>query len=191
MKLNSLLKNQTITICDHKWGNREIKEWENPATDIHLEKKTKYKIDGKLQDVIIKLPLNSNRQIKIESKAKEIKNEIPPQLLKEINTALSDDSVRMLFIRDLIVVLKDYKSNLNNLTKAHNALLLIANHFNLQQTNQNIITQIDKVLKSYTEAFTDEFHNNYYINIGSKRIKIGVYKDWEELEKLHKSEFND
>ena len=44
MSLQALLNNQTIEIDDHKRGAREIKNWDDPNADIHIDKKTKYKI---------------------------------------------------------------------------------------------------------------------------------------------------
>ena len=63
MSLQALLNNQTIEIDDHKRGAREIKNWDDPSIDIHIEKTTKYKIKGVLQDIIIKISINNQRPI--------------------------------------------------------------------------------------------------------------------------------
>ena len=47
MSLKSLIENQSIKIDDHKWGNREIKDWDNKQFEVHIDKTTFYPINGK------------------------------------------------------------------------------------------------------------------------------------------------
>jgi hypothetical protein len=66
MSLRPLLEKQTIRIDDHKRGTREIKNWDDPGADVHIDKRTKYKVNGKVQSVTIRIPINNNRQISVE-----------------------------------------------------------------------------------------------------------------------------
>lgn len=124
MSLIALLNNQTITIDDHKRGAREIKNWDNPSSDIHLEKKTKYKIEGFYQEVIIKISLNADRPIiSIDSKKKKL--EVPKKLLKEIRQAFFDLRKVDAFISDLVQILKNYASIYNDEEKVIKAMKMI------------------------------------------------------------------
>ena len=70
MGLKSLIENQTIIIDDHKRGNREIKNWDDIQNDVHIDKKTNFRINGKKQNFRIRIPINSDRPIKIENTRK-------------------------------------------------------------------------------------------------------------------------
>lgn len=62
MSLKPLIHNQSLIIDDHKWGAKEEKNWDKSSTDVHIDKKTKYPIGGKKQDVRILIPINSKIQ---------------------------------------------------------------------------------------------------------------------------------
>lgn len=49
MALNGLIKKQTIIIDDHKRGSQEVKNWDDPSSDIHIDKTTNFPLDGKRQ----------------------------------------------------------------------------------------------------------------------------------------------
>ena len=51
MALNGLIKKQTIIIDDHKRGSQEVKNWDDPSSDIHIDKTTNFPLDGKRQKV--------------------------------------------------------------------------------------------------------------------------------------------
>ncbi len=131
MNLRKLVNNQTITIDDHKWGAKEIRNWDVSSTDIHIEKKTNYKLNGKKQQVKIKLPINSKRDITIEPSQRDNLEQIPSKLAKEIKTAFSKEKLKKAFIKDLIYVLTDFNSNLDNLEKVKDAVFRISKHFDL------------------------------------------------------------
>ena len=76
MKLRSLIKNQVLSIDDHKWGCQENKNWDIQHCDIHVDKKTNYPIKGKIREVQIKIPINSNRPIEITDKIKGNKSNL-------------------------------------------------------------------------------------------------------------------
>ena len=88
MGLKRLIEDQTIIIDDHIRGNRELKNWDDPSVDVHIDKSTNSKINGEWQRVRIRVPINSNRPIKVENKKGKLE-EIPRRLKKEIKDAFS------------------------------------------------------------------------------------------------------
>ena len=72
MRLRSLIKNQVLSIDDHKWGCQEEKKWDFKHCDIHVDKRTNFPINGKIREVQIKIPINSNRPIGIKNKLKTL-----------------------------------------------------------------------------------------------------------------------
>lgn len=64
MSLKGLIDKQTIIIDDHKRGIGEIKNWDAPSSDVHIDKLTNFPIKGKRQKVRIRIPINSERPIK-------------------------------------------------------------------------------------------------------------------------------
>jgi len=172
MSLQALLNNQTIEIDDHKRGAREIKNWDDPSIDIHIEKTTKYKIKGVLQDIIIKISINNQRPIvTFCSKNKNI--EIPTKLRKEIMAAFSDIELLNRFIHDLIVVLKNYKSIFEDIEKVKIALKMISIHFDLKWTDVIIAKNISNVVKSYTAICNNKTDKQYFIRLEKHKITLG------------------
>ena len=94
MGLKSLIENQTIIIDDHKRGNREIKNWDDIQNDVHIDKKTNFRINGKKQNFRIRIPINSDRPIKIENTRKNTLADLPGRFQKEIREAFEDKVVR-------------------------------------------------------------------------------------------------
>jgi len=174
MSIKALIKKQTIIIDDHNRGAGEVKSWDDKSKDIHIDKKTQYKIDGKIQEVRIRLPINSDRKLSIEVKTKGVKN-VPRKLEKEIKDAFKDKSIRKLFVQDLILTLENYSSNFDSLDNTKNALKRISKHFELNWTDNTIIKEIVNTIEIVkVEALpTDNNGKKYYISIDRKRIKIG------------------
>lgn len=116
MRLRSLIKNQVLSIDDHKWGCQEDKNWDIQHCDIHVDKKTNYPIKGKIREVQIKIPINSNRPIEITDKIKGNKSnldDIPRNLKKEIENAFSNDKIRKAFVIDVYDVLINFSSKIS------------------------------------------------------------------------------
>ena len=108
MRLRSLIKNQVLSIDDHKWGCQEEKKWDFKHCDIHVDKRTNFPINGKIREVQIKIPINSNRPIEITNKKNGNKSkldDIPNNLKKEIENAFSNDEIRNAFVVDVYDVL--------------------------------------------------------------------------------------
>jgi len=181
MSLKPLIKNQSIKIDDHKWGNREKKDWDNKNNDIHIHKNTKTKIDGKKSNLTIKIPINSDRPISIKNKTQRNRKKIPRKLNKEIQKAFKNKKVRKAFIKDLTDVLKNFSSILNNEVKVRDAMGKISKHFDLDWTTQNIREYMGDSLMSFTQFFIDSHNKQYFITINKKYIKIsdGAFVIWE------------
>lgn len=170
MALKNLIENQIIIIDDHKRGTKEIKDFDNLENDVHIDKETNYKIDGKRQKVKIRIPLNSDNPIKVESRNKKI--EIPNQLNKEIKKAFENKKTRESFIKDVLETLADYASVLNSEEKAVKVIERISKHFDLQWDNETIVKYKDEVLSTYTQFFTDEKNRRFFIKLDKEKITI-------------------
>lgn len=171
MALKNLIKQQTIIIDDHKRGNKEIKNWDDSANDVHIHKQTNYKIDGIIQKVDIKIPINSNREITIKSKSKGFP-EIPRKLMKEIHKAFEDKDTRTSFINDLVKHIKNFETILSDEARVREVLSNISNHFGLKWTNDKITTYTNDALTSYTQKYLDNEGNKYTIKVDKKQIRI-------------------
>lgn len=182
MSLKSLIENQKIIIDEHKRATGEIKKWDSDD-DIHIDKETQYKIEGKLQQVRIKIPINSHRKISVEAKSKI--NEIPRKLKKEIIKAFENKKKRESFIQDLVEILKNYESTISNLDKVKDAMTRIAKHFELTSW---IEEEIKNIIGSTIAArlYKDDENNEYYIIMNNKKIELGqISTSWKEVLKLN------
>lgn len=178
MKLRSLIKNQVLSIDDHKWGCQENKNWDIQHCDIHVDKKTNYPIKGKIREVQIKIPINSNRPIEITDKIKGNKSnldDIPRNLKKEIENAFSNDKIRKAFVIDVYDVLINFSSKISDENKAKETLMKIAKHFNLGIPTETIPTYVDNVLSKYSLKFKITKDEEYTAEIQKGNIKIGQF----------------
>lgn len=171
MALKNLIERQTVTIDDHKRGCREIKDWDNLANDIHIHKETNYKIEGVVQKVTIKIPINSDKKIKIESVKKDLK-EIPNKLKKEIQQAFEDKETRDSFIKDVVNHIKNFETNLEDEKRVQQVLSNISKHFDLKWTEEKIATYTNNVLTRYIQKYVDSDGNRYTITVDKTKIKI-------------------
>ena len=179
MSLKKLIQKQTINIDDHNWGNREVKNWDDSSKDIHLHKSTDYILDGHKRKVEIRLPINSDREIKITSKSDTLP-EIPGKLKKEIIKAFENKKIRESFIKDIVLILENYKSNLGSLEKANDALKRVSNHFGLNWTDKELVKYIDESIEHIEhieKVLIDDKNHKYYISMNDKRIRIGDIND--------------
>jgi len=170
MALKNLINDQIIIIDDHKRGASEIKNFDNPENDVHIDKETNYRIDGKRQKVKIRVPVNSDNPIKVESKNKKI--DVPNKLNKEIRKAFEDKKTREAFIKDVLETLADYESILNSEEKAIKVLERLSKHFDLNWDGETIQQYRDDVLASYTQFFTDDKHRRFFIKLDNYKITI-------------------
>lgn len=190
MSLKPLIRNQKIIIDDHRRGSREIKEWDSSSIDIHIDKRTNYKIDGKRTSVHIRIPLNSSRPITITKGKNERLDSIPNKLRREIIGAFSDQKVRSDFLSDLLEVLDDFRSVLDNEEKASMALGRISRHFDLEWTGDEIKSYINDALHKYTHIYTDGSGDKYFASLGKKSLKMGQIDPWERQELRLKKYFD-
>ena len=171
MSLKELIKNQVIIIDDHKRGAREIKDYDNSKNDIHIDKETNFPINGKRQKLKIRIPINSDRPITIESKRKELA--IPSKLQKEIRKSLEDKQIRNAFVGDILKVLANYDSVLNSEEKAVKVLRILSQHFDLKWDDETILNYKDEILMAYTQFYTDSDKRRFFIKLDKKSITIG------------------
>lgn len=182
MSLKPLIQNQSLIIDDHKWGAREEKNWDESSSDIHIDKKTKYPIDGKKQEVRIKIPINSDNEISVQAKRNQL-DDVPRKLKKEINNAFEDKQTRDEFIRELIPILENFRSNLDSVEKAIDVLDRLSKHFDLEWSTQTIENHLRGALIELTQVYTDEDNKQYYITLDRKKIKISDVDRWTRQRK--------
>lgn len=182
MSLKKLIENQTITIDDHKRGTGEIKDWNDLSSDVHIDKSTHFRIEGKRQKVRIKIPINSDQPIKIENfkNSKKIK-EIPKQLFNEIKDALGDKTLRDRFTNDLVDTLKNFGSLLENEKRVRQTLERLSKHFDLNWTKKKIPVYINNTLQSYTEIYIDNLGDEFFMTVVKTKIEIGQNNGVSEI----------
>ena len=182
MSLTPLLEKQVIRIDDHNRGNREIKNWDDQRKDVHIDKRTKYKINGKIQNVTIRIPINSEREIVVEINGNR-KDEIPNRLYKEIQKVLKENSqVTKAFAKDIAGEIKDYNSLLNDEKKAQAALEKLSKHFDLEWTNDKIATYINNKLVAYTQIYASKSNRTYYFTLNAYYIELSDVTGWSRHE---------
>ncbi|MHA3053654.1 hypothetical protein [Acinetobacter sp. ANC 4640] len=171
MSLTKLIKNQTIMIDDHQRGNREIKNFDNHSSDIHLDKKTNFKIDGKFQDIRIKISINSDRKpvINLENNKSKKLDQIPKQLKKEIDDAFQNTELALNFFNDIENNIKNYPSILEDKNKCIFVFDRLAKFFELRKTGEEIYNR----QKSYEATFRTKDHRDIKAKIGQTKIVIG------------------
>lgn len=176
MSLRSLINNQVIKIDDHKAGTGEVLNWDDKRGDVHLHKSTNYPIEGKRQNVEIKIPLNSDRNIDIKySGRKALKdNNIPAKLRKEIEDAFNDNKIRDGFIEELLKHVDSYKTELESEKRAKEALTRIAKHFKLDWNADTIAKYTNEALSSLMLKYVDANNDAVYcVKMDSNNITIG------------------
>lgn len=102
--MKNLLRNQKIRIDNHQRGSGSPNNWDDPTSDVHIEKfiknnKDKYRI---------KIPINSNRPITVNKKDGLA---VPKWLSKEIREVFEDDKQRRSFVKWICEALSAYNSN--------------------------------------------------------------------------------
>ncbi|MEI7502778.1 MAG: hypothetical protein WCJ61_05800 [Paludibacter sp.] len=172
MKLKSLLNKQEIDIEDHRKGSGEIKNWADPSADIHIHKTTKYKIEGKSQDVTIKISINNFRPI-VSLNVKKRDVPIPEKLRREILNAFKNEKKVSEFVSDLVKILKDYEPIFQSREKVIQSLKILSMHFDLLWNEQLIIKMVDEAVKSYTGIYTDKSEKEFFITFEEHNIRLG------------------
>lgn len=173
MALKGLIEKQTIIIDDHKRGSREVKNWDDKTADVHIDKTTNFPVNGERQDIRIKVPINSDRPLKIENAKKKQLNDIPAQLRREIQRAFEDKQKRESFIKDIIEHIKSFDTILSSENRVRQVLSNISKHFDLEWTNEKIATYSDDILSLYTQNYTDDDGRQFFITVDKNKIKIG------------------
>lgn len=176
MSIKSLLKKQEIEIEDHRKGSSEIKNWNDPSADIHIHKTTKYKIEGELQNIVIKISINNIRPIvSINAKKKDVA--IPRKLMKEIRNAFHNEKKVSVFVFDLVKILKDYEPIFQSREKVIQSLKILSMHFDLLWNEQTITKMVDEAVTSYTGIYNDKLGKEYFITFEEHNIRLGDIDD--------------
>ncbi|MDO7525148.1 hypothetical protein ACT4VL_18430 [Acinetobacter baumannii] len=169
MSLINLIKDQVIKIDDHNWGNKEIKSFDGYNKDVHLDKRTNFPIDGKIQHVVIKISLNSDRppQVKINNKNTGV---IPSKIEKEIKNALKDENLLKRFFLDIATVINNYESKLKDREKCIEVFDKVAKNFGLKLSGEQIFNLDECFEASYTDP---QSHRKYKMQLTRKSLKLG------------------
>lgn len=187
MALKELIKKQMIVIDDHKRGSQEVKNWDNQYCDIHIDKTTNFPLGGKIQKVRIRIPINSDRPIKIENGKREGVNEIPSKLRREINRALEDRQIRNRFISEVMDVLNNFDTALSSEDRAKAVLTRISKHFGLDWPTETITNYAKDVLLTYTLIYQKNHKEEYFAKIDRDKIELGEYSGYaKQLIKLNR-----
>jgi len=176
--LKALIKNQKIRVDAHKWGTGESVRWDSASEDIHIDKETVRRIQGRSVKVRIKIPINSDRSVQVgiigtvkyidQATAKARK-----EIVEEIVRALSDKQVREAFVNDLLKIMENYPGNLSSLEKARSAVNRLASHFGLSgDIKEEILRHAERKLTAVITVFR-EAENSYFITLGQGGITIG------------------
>ncbi|OCW93036.1 hypothetical protein A9168_13335 [Macellibacteroides sp. HH-ZS] len=177
MALSKLINNQVIIIDNHKQGCREIHNWDDVRSDIHIDKKTNSEIDGVNQEVRIKIPINSERPIKIENARKQAIQKIPRVLRLEITQALEDREIRTNFVNEVLEVLEDFSTALSSEQRAKQVLTRISKHFDLNWPVDVIADYAKEALLSLTLEYSGSNEEVYFSKIDHEKIEIGQYDE--------------
>lgn len=118
MGIQRLLHNQKILIDNHQRGSRTPNNWDNPSSDVHIDKCIKSNKDS----YKIKIPINSNRPITINNKNNK---NVPKWLKKEICDSFKDDSIRGSFVNYICKAIDAFNST--TLTPKQKAMQAIGN----------------------------------------------------------------
>ena len=171
MSLVSLIKDQVIKIDDHLWGTKEPKSFNGKNKDVHLDKRTNFKMNGKLQHVIIKISLNNDRKISVTINNKKT-GEIPKKLINEIqNTLTQDDHLTRKFFEDVAQVIGNYESFLTDEIKCIDVFDRIAKNFGLTKTGNEIFNSGS--LYQNTFKHSEYPKNTFLVKMSKNSIKIG------------------
>lgn len=173
MSLRPLIKKQKIRIDAHQRGNGHIDHWDKAATDIHIDKRTNTKVKGKEVEAILRVPINSSRQVSCE--VNRTSNEIAGRKIrKEVLDAFSNDKVRRAFIEDLLDELNNYPTNFTSERRITETLERLAKHFGLTgKTIKKIFEDHHHKLKGVVLRYVDEDGKTYFISANEDEIIVG------------------
>jgi hypothetical protein len=174
--LNTLINNQTIQVDGHQRGTLYKGNWDIPSDDIHVHKRTKKKYAGKYIEAEIRIPLNSERPVKVSIKGKHKSSfltTVERQVITEIIEAFSNLEIRNAFISDLWDVIIHYESNLSSIDKARAVIKRLAKHFGLSiQIQEQLNNDANKKFEGLT-SFYESGQNIFFVRIDQTQIIIG------------------
>ena len=164
MKLRPLIKDQKLFIDAHGHEREDI-HFEDEQYDIHLHKKTNYRIGGKIQEVNIRIPLNSMRPVTITN-ARSKYMDVPLRLLREIQEAFSDEELRSQFVREISEIIQNYFHVFWNKELAKKVLARISKFFDLPWDDEYVIFSANLSSSKHYSSYTA------YINAGDDMYQL-------------------
>jgi hypothetical protein len=172
MKLSPLINNQDVFIDAHGHEKEGI-SFSDERYDIHLHKKTKYRIEGKVQEVNIRIPLNSNRSVTVTN-AQNKDLDVPRKLLKEVRAVFEEDiDLRTNFVKEMKSVLENYYNVFLDKELAKKVLQKISSFFDLSWDDENIFFVI-LPKKDFPYAM-------YQTDFISKDTHVRLTMDWKGI----------
>lgn len=177
MALSKLINNQKIIIDNHNQGCRVINNWDEQSSDIHIDKMTNYKIEGRKQKVRIRIPINSERPLRIENARRQVIQKVPNELLREINQAFEDNVTRTNFVTEVLDVLENFATALSSKERAIQVLTNISRHFGLNWTAKEVLpVYANEALSSLTLKYRRNNEDVYFSKIDHEKIELGQYE---------------
>ena len=161
MKLRPLIENQSVFIDAHGHEREDI-TFSDERFDIHLHKKTKYRVEGSIQEVNIRIPLNSTRPVKITN-ARNREMEVPRKLVKEIQDAFENIVLRERFVEEVKKILEDYFHVFWDKELAKTVMSRIGNFFGLEWANDAVIFTATRGQNATYSLYQADFLYGYTI----------------------------
>lgn len=125
--MKALIKHQTLRIDTHQRGDGQRLNWEN----VHLHKITNLKVEGKIQDLQVEVPLNADLEPRIYVGPKRRLDNVPKSLLREVEKALENSQKRSAFVGEVLNVLnRNFNHHLSD-DEAFSIIRRISNFFDL------------------------------------------------------------
>ncbi|MBP5368372.1 MAG: hypothetical protein J6Z01_07980 [Bacteroidales bacterium] len=163
MKLESLLKGQTIRIDTHHWDGKTELKW---GTELHLHKIMNRK--NTQAEVLIYIA-DENRELEFRKNFHK-EDEI---IKNEIRRAFSDKNIRTKFVKDFYKTLKEYQDKIHikdEKIKRDNMLNAAKRFVELIGLKSNTFECIDKDYNIYYNKESNTYVQvDKYITIGDNR----------------------
>ncbi|WP_214226648.1 hypothetical protein [Pedobacter sp. B4-66] len=173
MSLQPLINKQKIRIDAHQRGNGHIDRWDDSATDIHIDKRTNTKVNGKEVEAVLRIPINSSREVTCEVN-KSPNAQASDKIRKEVLKAFANAKTRRAFIKDLLDELDNYPSNFTSQIKIASTLERLAKHFGLtDKILQHFFFDHRDRLEGVTIEFNGEDGKTYFIAANKNEIIVG------------------
>jgi len=168
--LKPLIEKQTIRIDNHFRGAGVPNDISDKKQDVHIHKE--FKDSNKQRNIVIKIPLQDNRDISFEGK------DIPSRIRKEIADVLNDAETRNSFLKDVYhALMKDWKWD--GTPKEQDSIAnRIADAFGIKLSSRPVRQYDNAVCTTATFFLKDETSNFHLTNKGkAHQYKLVIDKE--------------